>query len=140
MDNLGFQELIVMCIILSIILGSVIASVFYLLTIGRALKLTQKYHQIAPGLVWLLLIPIFSLGWNFYILNRTTMGIKGKYAELGKDCADAGWNIGLAFSILACCSIIFGFIPLVGTLIGLATFTTWIMYWVKIAGYNRLMV
>ena len=135
MSDIGLPELFVILLILGIVACSIVISIFYLLTLSRSLSLTQKHHGVSPGLVWLLLIPLFNLGWQFYILNKVTKGIKGKFNEMGKECGDGGWSMGLAYAILGCCAII----PYIGILIGMAAFITWIIYWVKIAGYNKLM-
>ena len=47
-----------------------------------------------------------------------------------------GFGVGLAYSVLRCCSFL-GFIPLLGPAISIACLITWIIYWVKIAGYSR---
>ena len=130
MFGLGLPELIIL-----LVLGLIIPWIYYLKTLKKSLVLTQKHHGISPNLVLLLLIPIFSLGWQFYILTNITKGIKGKCKEIEKDCGDGGWSIGLAYSILACC----GVIPYLGVIAGLGAFITWIIYWSKIANFNKLM-
>jgi hypothetical protein len=44
-------------------------------------------------------------------------------------------QLGLAMCILAAT----GLIPLIGILTGLAGLVCWIVYWVKISGYSRLL-
>ena len=35
--------------------------IFYLLSLQKNLTLTRRHHGIAPGLVWLMLIPLFNI-------------------------------------------------------------------------------
>ncbi|MDO8301735.1 MAG: hypothetical protein Q7T18_00685 [Sedimentisphaerales bacterium] len=46
---------------------------------------------------------------------------------------EPGKKLGLAYAILAICSII----PFVGFLAGIGSLVCFIMYWVKIAGYSK---
>ncbi len=137
MLGLGIPELAIL-----LIFGLVsLPWILYLLTLRKSLRLTQKYHDISPGLVWLLLIPIFNLGWQFYILKNITKGIKGKFNEMGKACGDGGWSIGLAFSILAFMYVcVLEFIPDIRILFSIGTFFTWLIYWNKIVKFNRLIL
>jgi hypothetical protein len=131
MFGFGLPELlIIVCMF-----GLIVPWIYYLSTLKKSLILTQKHHGISPGLVWLLLIPIFNLGWQFYILTNITKGIKGKCKDIEKDCGDGGWSIGLAYSILACCAVI----PYLGFFAGIGALITWIIYWSKIAGFNKMM-
>ncbi len=50
--------------------------------------------------------------------------------------ANGGYGIGIAY---ACC-MAGSIIPCIGILAGLASLVLWIIYWVKIAGYNQLML
>jgi hypothetical protein len=125
--------------------------IFYVLTLVRALTLTTEYHSISPKQAWLILIPIFGLGWQFYIIHNLTKGIKGKCGQMAIECGGAGKAIGMTFAILLSCNLVIFqalgsfapasesfhlFLPL---LMAIPTLITWIWYWVKIIYYNKLL-
>ena len=128
-------------IIFFIIAGAILLAValllqiLYVYSLYMALQATEQYHTISPGLAWLLLIPVFYLGWQFYILDNLTKGIKGKYEANGRECGDAAYSVGLAYCILGCIN----FIPGLNFLTLLPCIGVWIVYWVKIKDFNHEM-
>jgi len=59
MENLGFQEILLILIVLC---GMIIPKIFYLLTLQNALKtISPQNRKMEPGKVWLLFIPLFSV-------------------------------------------------------------------------------
>ena len=116
-----------------------IIAIFYLLSLQKALSLAgDNNRQMAPGLVWLNLIPIFNLGWHFYTVAKVAEAIRNKYAEAGvEDTGNGGWPLGLSLSILNVVAILP--IPVINLLVSIAALVLFILYWVKIAGYNKAM-
>jgi len=108
--------------------------VFYLLTLRKALlrcKITNR--AMPPGQVWLQLIPLFNIVWQFFIVINVAKSLHKEFEERGiKTDPMPGKSLGLAMCILAIISII----PYIGILFGLAGFICWIIYWVKISGYS----
>ncbi|HEB59922.1 MAG TPA: hypothetical protein ENJ01_11915 [Gammaproteobacteria bacterium] len=117
----------------------IVVAIFYLLSLSKALSLAgENNRQMSPGLVWLNLIPIFSLGWHFYTVAKVAEAIRNKYAEAGvDDPGNGGWPLGLTVSILNVVVILP--IPFINMLVAIALLVVWIIYWVKIAGYNKAM-
>jgi hypothetical protein len=125
--------------------------IFYILTLKRALTLTAEYHSISPKQAWLILIPIFGLGWQFYIIYNLAKGIKCKCDQMAIECGGAGKAIGFTFAILLCCNFVLfqalgSFIPasesirlFLPLLMAIPTFIMWVWYWVRIAKYNKLL-
>jgi hypothetical protein len=115
-----------------------IPKIFYLLTLQKALsKCAAASRTMEPGLVWLLLVPVFNLVWHFFVVMGLAKSLKNEFAKrriFSPEEAPAQ-PIGLAMCICACCSII----PLLGFLAALAHLVLWIMYWVKVAEYSRLL-
>lgn len=110
--------------------------IFYLLTLQNALnKCTPASRAMEPTMVWLSLIPFFSLIWNFFVVLWVAKSLGNEYARRGIPSPEPtpGQTIGLAMCICACC----GIIPILGILAGLASLALWIVYWVKIAEYSR---
>lgn len=118
-----------------VFVGLLLAAIFYLLTLQRALeRCSPESRAMQPGMVWLMLIPLFNLVWQFFVVSRIARSLE---AELRKRSMQVvpqpGKGVGLAMCILS----IGGIIPLLGALLGLAAFVCWIIYWVKIADVSR---
>ncbi|MCO5050967.1 MAG: hypothetical protein M9920_01520 [Verrucomicrobiae bacterium] len=109
--------------------------IFYLLTLQKTLnRCSPESRAMQPGLVWLLLIPLFGLVWHFFIVLNMTKTLETEFRKRGLHIEAApGKTLGLVMCILACCSII----PLLGFLCSLGALVCWILYWVKIAGYSK---
>ncbi len=90
-----------------------------------------------PGKVWLTLIPLFGLVWQFIVVLNIAKSLKAEFDRLGIPNTEPapGQTIGLATCVLNCCI----FIPLLGGLIGIAGLIVWIIYWAKIANYSKLL-
>lgn len=122
-------------VLLGLVIGITIA-VFYILTMQKALNLAGERHQkMQPGMVWLMLIPLFNLVWHFFVVKNVSESIKSWAAESGAKVDDAGYTVGLIACIAQCC----GIVPVVNILAGPVGFVCVIIWWVKVAGFNKLM-
>jgi hypothetical protein len=112
----------------------VVPKIFYLLTLHKALtRCAPENRTMAPGLLWLDLIPVFSMIWNFFVVSAMSKSLGNEFrARNIPSDAQPGQSIGLTYAILAACSII----PILGILASLAGFVMWIIYWVRIAEYS----
>lgn len=124
----------VFIVILTIILLSLIPTIFYLLTLQKAFNRCQPSNRaMEPGLVWLQLIPLFNIVWHFFIVINLSDSLEREFAQRGLPTEPApGKSLGLAMCILNVCTII----PYLAALAGLAGLICWIVYWVKIADYS----
>ena len=125
---------VIMVVGLIVFAVMLIPAIFYLLTLQKAMnRVSPENRAMAPGMVWLMFIPLFNIVWHFFIvLNLAkSLGAEFKKRNIAAD-AEPGKGIGLAMCILACC----GIIPVVNWFSGIATLVCWIMYWVKIAGFS----
>ena len=104
--------------------------IFFLISLQGVLRnIAPKNRTLSPGLVWLDLIPVFNLAWNFVLVIQVSQALKREAEERGlKDVGDCGYGLGLAMSILW----IFVFIPFLGGLTWVAALVLWILYWVKV--------
>ena len=125
---------------LSILIGLIflIPIIFFILTLQRAFERCAPAHRaMTPGLVWLLLIPLFNLIWNFMVVTNLAKSLEREYRSRNIPAQlESAKSIGLAWAILSCCSII----PVLGLLAALAGFVVWIVYWVKIAGLSKALL
>jgi hypothetical protein len=91
-----------------------------------------------PEMVWLSLIPLFGLVWQFIIVNNVADSLRAEFAMRNINVGEErpGIGIGLAYCILYCCCIV----PFLGFFTAIAGFICWIIYWVKIGDFKmRLM-
>lgn len=134
MGNFGATEIILIVFVVFGILG-ILPMIFYLLTLQNTLhEVRFENRKMQPGQVWLTLIPLFGIIWQFVVVNNIADSLKSEFQQrnlkIGED--KPGHSIGLTFCILACCSII----PFLGILTSIAAFICWIIYWVKISNYK----
>lgn len=137
---IGPQEIIVILVVVAVIFGiSLIPMIFFLLTLQNTLNaISFENRKMEPGLVWLSLIPLFGMVWQFIIVDRMAGSLQAEFAKRGIAIEEArpGNSIGLAYCILFCCSLI----PFVGYITSIAGLICWIIYWIKINDYkNRLL-
>jgi hypothetical protein len=102
MFGLKMSELVVVVVVLADLLFPAL----FLQTRAKTLRLTRVHQTASPGFVWLMLIPVFNLGWQCYLLRAATKGIKGKLDELGRDSGDAGFGVGLTYQVLSCLAVV----------------------------------
>ena len=115
-----------------------IPAIFYLLTLQNALaKCAPVSRTMEPGMVWLSIIPLFSMIWNFFVVMALAKSLGNEYRRRGIPCPDPlpGQSIGMAMCICSCC----GIIPILGFLAGPASLVLWIIYWIKIAEFSRML-
>jgi hypothetical protein len=133
MGNFGATEIILVFLVFGVV--GILPMIFYLLTLQSTLNEVQpENRKMQPGQVWLTLIPLFGIVWQFIVVNSMADSLKNEFQQrnIKVDEDRPGIGLGLAFCILACCSII----PFLGMLTGIAGFICWIIYWVKISNYK----
>ena len=131
-----------------IILGYLVALVFFLIAQQNTLKVIKPQNRrMRPGEVWLQLIPLFNLVWQFIVVARISDSIRNEINDrtvnsfLGiADPVFANdltrrptYDMGLTFCILSLC----GCIPLLGGIASLAGIVCWIIYWTQVVAYKN---
>jgi hypothetical protein len=119
-------------------LVAIIPAVLYLRSLQRTLeRCSPESRTVSPGKVWLLLVPLFNLVWQFLLVNHIAMSLHNEFVRRNVPCSDPapGKTLGLALAILSVVSLI----PFVGLVTSVAGFICWILYWVKIADYSRAL-
>ncbi len=120
-----------------LVIGIAIA-IFYILTLSRALgKCRPSAKTMEPGMLWLLLIPLFNLIWNFFVVLALakSLGNEFRLRNIPNQESEPGKTIGMAMAVCGACSII----PLVNILTGIVYIVLWIIYWIKIAGFSQIL-
>jgi hypothetical protein len=100
-------------------------------------KCSPASRTMSPGKVWLLLIPLFNDLWHFYVVSNLAKSLENEFKSMKVSNADsqAGKLVGFAMCILFLCS----FVPKIGLCCWFAGIVCWIVYWVKIEGYSRIL-
>lgn len=127
-----------MALFLGFSLALLLPRIFFLATMQKALgRCPYGRRTISPGLVWLSLIPVFNLVWDFVVVGSTSSSVGNELRRRGipPDAADTGLGPGLVFCLL----VFFMWIPIVNIFVGLGIVICFIIYWVKIAQASRLL-
>lgn len=98
--------------------------------LSKPLKVVpEQYRLISPGMVWLLMIPVFSLIWAFFVYPPVSKSLK-KLADAQGDrtVGDCGETIGWVYCGLCVAAVI----PYLGVLCGIAAIVLVILYLVKV--------
>ena len=135
MFGLGLTEFIVLGIIALIMGVYLIPLIFFLMTLQKCLKrCSPQSRTMAPGKVWLMLIPLFNFVWQFNIVFQVASTLENEFRlrNMEREAAP-GQSIGLACCILIIC----GIIPVVGIFAEIAGLVCWIVYWIKISTYSK---
>ena len=125
----GIMALLVIAVIL------LIPIIIFLLMLQKTLqRCAPENREMEPTHVWLSLIPVFNLYWQFIIVSRVSGSLAREFESRGIAVEpEPGKFLGLMTCILAFC----GWIPVLGVITSLAGLVSWVMYWVKIAGYSN---
>jgi hypothetical protein len=137
-------------------------TIFYLVSLMKAVQACSPRNQaMAPGLVWLNLVPVLNLVWPFVTVVQVGNSLQREFRARGMD---RGGGYGKVLGVLTyVLSLFSSFVSLaalgvaivvddsddspmilfagsgVGNLIGLGFLVMWIVYWVQIAGYTRTL-
>ena len=118
----GLGILAIVFIVIAILL---VPFIFYLLTLQKALnRCSPECRAMQPGLVWLMLIPLFHIVWQFLVVLNMAKSLAAEFQKRG---IAEDPKPGQTLSLVMC----------IGNLIcGPIGLIFWILYWVKIAGYS----
>jgi hypothetical protein len=146
---LGTNELIIIFVLFAVFL---VPFILFLLTQQNTLKaISPANRSMQPGEVWLQLIPLFGMVWQFIVVSKIAASLQRELLAGNKFSFEDSrqpahselygekptYNIGIAYCILFCCSII----PVLGGLASLGGLVCWIIYWVKVSEYkNRILM
>ena len=91
-------------------------------------RIPPQFRKQEPGMVWLLLIPCFSIIWNFFVYPPLSRSFKAYFDSINRtDVGDCQEGIGLAYSVCAAVSII----PFLGCLTGIPALVLLIIFLIK---------
>ena len=118
----GFGILTAVLIIFAIM---IVPTIFYLLTLQKALnRCSPENRAMNPPMVWLMLIPLFNLVWQFIVVLNLAKSLGAEFQKRGiPEDPNPGQTLGL---VMCVSSLLCGPVYLI----------VWIVYWVKVAGYS----
>jgi hypothetical protein len=141
MELLDSSEILIFLIIIGLVL---IVAIFFLLAQQNTLKaIRPENRSMSPGEVWLQLIPLFNLVWQFIVVNRIAQSIQKELSSDNRFSFEQQdhnsmvyssqekptYNVGLSMCILNVC----GLIPVLGSFASFAALICFIVYWVQLS-------
>lgn len=126
-------------IVLAFIVLAIFPLLYYLVTLQRTLKeISPENRKMPPEQVWLSIIPLFGIIWQFFIVSRLSDSLalelskRNVYAEERRPA----YNIGMAYCILISAVII----PYINILASLGGLVCWVLFWLKVNDYRMLLL
>ena len=122
----------------SVFLVAVAVAIAFIVFLGRLLsKCAPASRTMQPGMVWLSLIPVFGIIWSFLVVSALgkSLGNEFRLRSIASTEPEPGKTLGMAMCVCQAC----GIIPFLNFLAAPATLVLWIMYWMKMAGYSRML-
>jgi hypothetical protein len=131
-DNVTIIRIVAGCVAVCLLAVGIVYIAFLSAVLRKCFPSSRTMQ---PGLVWLLLIPLFNVVWNFLVVNALadSLGNEFRLRNVPTNDPKPAKSIGIAMAVCGACSII----PLVNILAILPHLILWIIYWVKIAGFSR---
>jgi hypothetical protein len=120
-----------------IVLGALLLPrIFYLMAVHKAIaRCSPPSRSMSPGLVWLSMVPIIYLFWDFVVVFMTSSSLDKEYKARSRPLA--GSYPGLAPGIAFCVLNLVGWIPFLNLIIMPVSLILWIIFWVKMARLSR---
>jgi MFS family permease len=131
---------LILIAVLFVALIGVAVYIIFLRTLQAALeRCAPSNRTVQPGQVWLSLIPLFNIVWQFILVSRVAESLGREFAARQGAPASPEDDYGKSLGTTMCALSLSSIIPFVGILTGLAGSICWIVYWVRIAGYSRAL-
>lgn len=131
---------------LLLLFAFLVVAALFLFTQQKALeRVRPQNRQMAPGQVWLQLIPLFGLYWQFVVIRKISFSIRDDLNTPYDDSIFSDvpvhsdekptYTTGIAYAVLFCITIV---LPgLLKSLASLAGIILWVIYWIQLSGYSR---
>ena len=145
-----------------------VLGILYILTLFNTLrKCSVPSRTMRPGMVWLMLIPLFNMIWQFFVVQGLAQSVGHEFQARRIQNAEPrpGMPVGIAMCVctagaifpILVASLVFMvdpggdttdfpswalpvlFLIFIGLLSALAHLVLWIIYWSKIASCSRIL-
>jgi len=146
----------------------IVIGILYLLTLSNALKkCSVSSRTMRPGMIWLMLIPVFNIIWQFFVVVGLAKSVDNEFQtrRIPNTQPRPGMSVGIAMCVCMVCAILpflifflLGkvdnqsattdiptwaipvlFLIFIGLLSELAHLVLWIVYWTTIARCSRML-
>lgn len=108
---MGAAVIGVIVIVFLIIFGLILlVAILYLLNLQNTLKAASpENRKMPPSNVWLLLIPIFNIYWQYVVVKNISATIEAEYASKGQvlDTPKPTYKLGMAMVVLTLINLVF---------------------------------
>ena len=117
-----------------------VTAILYLRTLDRALlRCSPESRTMSPGKVWLLVIPLVNLIVQFLVVINIAKSLHNEFARRSVPSSKSTRAPGRVVGLAMCTLTLVSFVPFIGPVASIAGFVCWIVYWVKIANYSRIL-
>jgi hypothetical protein len=132
----AFAGVMLVAASVGIVIGVAITVVIIILVAGCLKVLPPECREMEPNMVWLLLIPLFNLVWNFFVYPKVSRSFQRYFAAQGRtEFGDCGEKIGLWCAICSACCVV----PCLNYVAGPAALVLLIIYLVKVLGLKKFV-
>jgi hypothetical protein len=147
---------------IALLLAFVIPAILFILAQQRILQVVSpENREMSPGSVWLQLIPVFGMVWQFIVVIRIARSVtKEMLSKMGESILDnsqlqnkgteesSTYGIGITYCVLTTLGVIVNYstknsapsLALFGSLFVLTGMVCWIIYWVRLVNSKNKLV
>ena len=147
---------------IALLLAFIIPAVLFFLAQQRILQvINPENRKLSPGSVWLQLIPVFGMVWQFIVVTRIARSVsKEMVSKMGDSILDHSqvqikgteesptYTIGIAYCILTTLGVIINYstrysssyLALFGSFFALTGMVCWIIYWVRVVNTKNKLI
>ena len=147
---------------LALLMAFAIPAILFVLAQQKTLQvISPENREMSPGSVWLQLIPVFGMVWEFIVVIRIAHSISKEMAsKIGESILDNSqvqiketdesptYTIGIAYCTLTTLGVIINYstmhsssyLALFGSFFGLTGMVCWIIYWVRLVNTKNKLV
>ena len=126
-------------IVVLVMLGAMyVPLIFYILSLQKAIEAVDiPFRSSSPGLVWLLLIPLFNFIWIFFLVVWISKGYEKMWEHQRLSVqTSAGFGVGIAYGV---CWVLC-LIPGLNLLAVIPSLVLWILHWVQVSQARKLVI
>ena len=101
-EALEAAAVVIRLFILAVYLAALVTHIVVLVQAMQTLREVRKRNRpMEPGLVWLALIPLFRLGWLFWVVTKTADGLHAEFDDRQlRRKRDSGEAFGMTYATL----------------------------------------
>jgi hypothetical protein len=147
---------------LGLLLAFVIPAILFVLSQQQTLQvISPENREMSPGSVWLQVIPVFGLVWQFMVVIRIAHSISKEMAskigdsildnsqvQIKETDASPTYIFGIAYCTLTTLGVVINYstmhsssyLRLFGSFFVLAGMVCWIIYWVRLVNTKNKLV